>query len=72
MRKALQKYESVYDLLMEALESVAEEDQERLADDPIWLAPEVKATIPVRWSSGEAPSSQRFNDWGGTLMNASQ
>jgi nitrate reductase molybdenum cofactor assembly chaperone NarJ/NarW len=48
MRKALQKYESVYDLLMEALEFVAEEDMERLADDPVWLAPEVKATIPVR------------------------
>ncbi|NEV63532.1 nitrate reductase molybdenum cofactor assembly chaperone [Thiorhodococcus minor] len=59
MRKALQKYESVYDLLMEALESVAEEDQERLADDPVWLAPEVKATIPVRMGSPvEEPSSQ--------------
>ncbi|WP_201094271.1 nitrate reductase molybdenum cofactor assembly chaperone [Thiocystis minor] len=59
MRKALQKYESVYDLLMEALESVAEEDQERLADDPVWLDPEVKATIPVRMGSpAEVPSSQ--------------
>ena len=48
LRKSMQKYESVYDLLLEALELVAEEDMERLADDPIWLAPEVKATIPVQ------------------------
>lgn len=59
LRKALRKYESVYDLLMEALEAVAEEDQERLADDPVWLDPEVKATIPVQMGSVVgAPSSR--------------
>lgn len=48
LRKALQKYESVYDLLIDALEAAVNEDLERLADDPIWLAPEVKRTIPQR------------------------
>jgi nitrate reductase delta subunit len=48
LRKALQKYESVYDLLLQALEISAEEDLERMADDPIWLSPEVQATIPVQ------------------------
>ncbi len=48
LRKALQKYESVYDLLIEALECAVNEDLERLADDPVWLDPEVKRTIPVR------------------------
>lgn len=46
LRKALQKYESVYDLLIEALEIAVNEDLERLADDPVWLAPEVASTIP--------------------------
>lgn len=55
MRKAMQKYESVYELLMEALEFVAEEDLERLADDPVWLAPEVQATIPVRKGTSSTP-----------------
>ena len=48
LRKALQKYESVYDLLIEALEIAVNEDLERLADEPVWLAPEVKDTIPQR------------------------
>lgn len=48
LRKALKKYESVYDLLIEALERAVNEDLERMADDPIWLAPEVKSTIPQR------------------------
>ncbi len=48
LRKALQKYESVYDHLIEALEIAVNEDLERLADDPVWLAPEVKDTIPKR------------------------
>lgn len=48
LRKALQKYESIYDVLIEALEMTVNEDLERLADDPVWLAPEVKATIPQR------------------------
>ncbi len=48
LRKSLQKYESVYDLLIAALEAAVEEDLERLADDPVWVSPEVKATIPQR------------------------
>jgi len=48
LRKALKKYESVYDLLIEALEMALNEDLERMADDPIWLAPDVKSTIPQR------------------------
>jgi nitrate reductase delta subunit len=48
LRQALQKYESVYDLLIEALGCAVDEDLERLADDPGWLDPEVKRTIPVR------------------------
>lgn len=48
LRKGLQKYESVYDSLIEALEVAVAEDLERLLDDPVWLAPEVKRTIPVR------------------------
>ncbi|WP_373506649.1 nitrate reductase molybdenum cofactor assembly chaperone [Thiocapsa sp.] len=62
MRKAMQKYESVYDILMEALEFVAQEDMERLADDPVWLAPEVQEIIPVRKgsssTSGISPSPE--------------
>lgn len=46
LRKALQKYESVYDLLIEALEIALAEDLERLAEDPVWIPPEVAATIP--------------------------
>lgn len=46
LRKALKKYESVYDLLIEALEMAVEEDLERLAGDPVWLAPEVQVAIP--------------------------
>jgi nitrate reductase molybdenum cofactor assembly chaperone NarJ/NarW len=48
LRKALQKYESVYDQLIEALEYTVNEDLERMADEPVWLAPEVKDTIPQR------------------------
>jgi nitrate reductase molybdenum cofactor assembly chaperone NarJ/NarW len=48
LRKALQKYESIYDLLIEALELAVDEDLERMADDPVWLPPEVKETIPQR------------------------
>lgn len=48
LRKALQKYESIYDLLIEALETAVNEDLERLADDPVWLSPEVTSTIPRR------------------------
>ena len=58
LRKALQKYESVYDHLMEALEIAVNEDLERLADDPVWLAPEVKDTIPQR--PGGAPSHNLY------------
>jgi nitrate reductase delta subunit len=58
LRKALQKYESVYDHLIEALEIAVNEDLERLADDPIWLAPEVKDTIPQR--PGGAPSHNLY------------
>ena len=54
LRKALQKYESVYDLLIEALEIAVNEDLERHADEPVWLAPEVKDTIPQR-PGGAAP-----------------
>ena len=50
LRKALQKYESIYDCLIEALEISVNEDLERLADDPVWIAPEVKETIPKRAS----------------------
>lgn len=57
LRKALQKYESVYDTLIEALQLVIEEDLERLSDDPVWLPPEAKATIPKR---REAPASAPF------------
>lgn len=57
LRKALQKYESVYDTLMEALQLVIEEDLERLSDDPIWLPPEARATIPKRT---DAPTSAPF------------
>lgn len=48
LRKALQKYESVYDILVEALELAVCEDLERMEDDPIWLEPEVADTIPKR------------------------
>lgn len=48
LRKALQKYESVYDLVISALEITVTEDEERLADDPVWLPPDVRQTIPVR------------------------
>jgi nitrate reductase delta subunit len=46
LRKKLQQYESVYDLVVEALEMALEEDLERMADDPIWVPPEVAVTIP--------------------------
>ncbi len=46
LRRALQKYESVYDLLIEALEIAVDEDLERMVDDPVWLSPEVRVTIP--------------------------
>jgi len=46
LREALQKYESVYDLVVEALEMAVNEDLERLADDPVWVSPEVRVTIP--------------------------
>jgi len=46
LREKLQKYESVFDLLVEALEMAVNEDLERLADDPVWISPEVKVTIP--------------------------
>jgi nitrate reductase molybdenum cofactor assembly chaperone NarJ/NarW len=48
LRKGLQKYESIYDLLIEALEIAVDEDLERMADDPVWLPPEVQETIPQR------------------------
>jgi nitrate reductase delta subunit len=48
LRKALQKYESVYDVLMEALEIALAEDLERLSEDPVWIPPEVAATIPQK------------------------
>lgn len=48
LRKAMKKYESVYDILIEALELAVNEDLERMADDPIWLEPEVAKTIPTR------------------------
>lgn len=54
IRKAMHKYESVYELLVEALEIVVEEDMERLLDDPVWMAPEVKATIPVSKGTSRA------------------
>lgn len=56
LRKALQKYESVYDLLLEALQIAVDEDCERLVDEPVWLAPEVRATIPVRAGTTAAPA----------------
>jgi len=46
LRAALQKYESVYDLLIEALEMAVDEDLERLAEDPVWVSEEVRVTIP--------------------------
>ena len=54
LRKALQKYESVYEHLIEALEIAVNEDLERLADDPVWLPPEVKDTIPKRPAAAAA------------------
>jgi len=47
LRAALQKYESVYDELIAALELAMEEDLERMAGDPIWLPPDVAESIPV-------------------------
>lgn len=47
LRQALQKYESIYDLLIEGLEIAVDEDLERMVDDPVWLSPEVKETIPT-------------------------
>jgi nitrate reductase delta subunit len=46
LRAALQKYESVYDQVIAALELALEEDLERMAGDPIWMPPEVAATVP--------------------------
>jgi nitrate reductase delta subunit len=65
LRKALQKYESVYDLLLEALELAVDEDQERLAEDPVWLAPEVLEAIPVRAGSpSHDPSTEHLSATG--------
>lgn len=47
LRAAMRKYESVYELLVEALEIAIDEDLERMAEDPVWLAPEILETIPV-------------------------
>ena len=66
LRKALLKYESVYDLLLEALELAVDEDIERLSGDPVWLAPEVKETIPVRMGSPShdpSPHGLTMNGW---------
>jgi nitrate reductase molybdenum cofactor assembly chaperone NarJ/NarW len=59
LRKALQKYESIYDLLIEALEVAVDEDLERLADDPVWLPPEVAETIPQRPNGAALNSMSR-------------
>ena len=48
LRESMHKFESVYELLVEALEVAIEEDLERMAEDPIWLAPEILETIPVK------------------------
>ncbi|NBC47359.1 MAG: hypothetical protein GVY22_05075 [Gammaproteobacteria bacterium] len=47
LRASMRKYESVYELLVEALEIAIDEDLERMAEDPIWLPPEILETIPV-------------------------
>lgn len=47
LRASMRKYESVYELLVEALEVTIDEDLERMAEDPIWLPPEILETIPV-------------------------
>jgi nitrate reductase delta subunit len=59
LRKALKKYESVYDLLIEALEMTVNEDLERMADEPIWLAPDVKSTIPQRVTTSPSLDASR-------------
>ncbi|WP_170106811.1 nitrate reductase molybdenum cofactor assembly chaperone [Rhodovulum imhoffii] len=58
LRKALQKYECAYDMLFDALQLVVEEDLERMSDDPIWLPPEVEATIPQRREMPESTPQQ--------------
>lgn len=59
LRKALKKYESVYDRLIEALEMAVNEDLERMADDPVWLAPDVKSTIPQRAATSASLDASR-------------
>jgi nitrate reductase delta subunit len=59
LRKALKKYESVYDRLIESLEVALNEDLERMADDPIWLAPDVKNTIPQRVTTSPSLDAAR-------------
>ncbi|MGB5834212.1 MAG: molecular chaperone TorD family protein [Thiohalocapsa sp.] len=56
IRKAMHKYESVYELLVDALQIVVEEDIERLADDPVWVAPDVNSTIPVSMGTSHQPA----------------
>jgi nitrate reductase molybdenum cofactor assembly chaperone NarJ/NarW len=59
LRNALKKYESVYDRLIEALEMAVNEDLERMADDPVWLAPDVKSTIPQRAATSASLDASR-------------
>ncbi len=54
LRKAMRRYESVYERLIEALEIVIEEDLRRSADEPAWVEPETAATIPVSMGSPAA------------------
>jgi len=54
LRKAMRKYESVYERLIEQLEIVIEEDLARSADDPAWVEPEAATTIPVSMGSPAA------------------
>lgn len=67
LRKSMRKYESVYELLVEALEIAIDEDLERMADDPIWMAPEILETIPVKMESHGAGSqpAQRLSTMAG-------
>lgn len=67
LRASMRKYESVYELVVEALEIAVEEDLERMAEDPVWLPPEILETIPVtiQRQGGGAQPAQSLSSMGG-------
>lgn len=73
LRKAMRRYESVYDVLIEALEFAVEEDMRRLAGDPVWISPEVRTSIPVSLGTPAAdPALAQINFRGSAGSPAAQ